>query len=148
MDVNLWAETPLTNIGIFVEDALQSAGIDPILARTGYEFWSFYQGSSLMRIFVYDKNYLFATSPLTTLPTANLDALFKYLLSNPIEPYKLGLNDNIVFISYRAHLSDIFSGERDRIKKALSLMPQKADDMDDFLVKEYGCQYSNFSKIQ
>jgi serine protease Do len=148
MDVNLWAETPLTNIGIFVEDALQSAGIDPILARTGYEFWSFYQGSSLMRIFVYDKNYLFATSPLNTLPTTNLDVLFKYLLSNPIAPYKLGLNDNMVFISYRVHLSDIFSGERDRIKKELSLMPHKADDMDDFLVKEYGCQYSNFSKIQ
>jgi len=54
----------------------------------------------------------------------------------------------MVFISYRVHLSDIFSGERDRIKKELSLMPQKADDMDDFLVKEYGCQYSNFSKIQ
>jgi hypothetical protein len=147
MDLKLWAETPLTNVGIFVEEALQSAGIDPILARTGYEYWSFYQGSSLMRIFVYDKNYLFATSPLNTLPTANLDILFKYLLSNPIAPYKLGLSENTIFISYRAHLSDIFSNHRERIMKELSLLPQKADDMDDFLIKEYGCQYSNFSKV-
>jgi hypothetical protein len=146
MDLKLWAETALTNVGVFVEEALQSANIDPVLARTGYEFWSFYQGSSLLRIFVYDRNYLFATSPLTTLPTANLDVLFKYLLSNPIAPYKLGLNENTIFISYRVHLSDVFTDQRERIMKELSSMPQKADEMDDFLIKEYGCQYSNFAK--
>jgi len=146
LDIKLWEEIPLTNVGLFVEEALQSIGLDPILTRTGYEYWSFYQGSSLLRIFVYDKNYLFATSPLNALPNTNLEALYKYILSNPIQPFKLGITENIIYISYRVHLSDIFSEHRERIMKELAQIPLKSDEMDDFFVKEYGCKYSNFAK--
>jgi serine protease Do len=146
IDLKLWDEPILTNFGIFVEEALKMGGINPILTRTGYEFWSFYQGSSLLRIFVYDKSFMYATSPLNALPNTNLEALYKYLASNPIPPYQLGVYENTIYISYRRHMTDLFTPEKDKIKQELSAFPVKADEMDDFFVKEFGCKYSNFSK--
>ncbi len=146
IDLKLWDEAMLTNLGVFVEDALKMGGVNPILARTGHEFWSFHNGTSLLRFFVYDKSYLYATSPLNALPSANLEALYKYLVSKPIAPYQLGIYDNMIYISYRVRLTDLYTTEKDRVQAELSKFPAKADEMDDFFVKEFGCKYSNFSK--
>jgi serine protease Do len=135
-----------TQIEEFVEETLKDLGINPVLARVGYEFWEFHQGSALIRIFVYDKNYLYATSPLNNLPVSNLDRLYKYLLSNPVGPYQVGVYGNQIYISYRVHLSEVFSSQSDAIKKNFTSIPLKADEMDDFFEKEFACPKSNFAK--
>ncbi len=142
----LFDEKTLDEFATFVEDALRSLNMDPILARAGFDYWQFHQGSSLIRIFVFDKNYLYATSPLNNLPTQNLEPLYEYLLSNPVGPYKLGVYNNQIFISYRIHISDMFSSRKEEIQKHLTNLALKADDMDDFFVNEYGCEMTNYSK--
>lgn len=130
----------------FVESALKMLGMDPVLARSGQDFWEFHHGSSLIRIFFFKEQYLYATSPLNELPTTGLDRLFNYLLSDPLNPYQLGVLDNTIYISYRAHISDIFSPKRDIIKKNLAILALRADEMDNFFVDNFGCKMTHYSK--
>jgi len=55
-----------------VEEAISKLNLNPVLARAGRERWFFHQGSAEIRMFVYNNNYLFATSPLNDLPRKNL----------------------------------------------------------------------------
>lgn len=64
----IFKERGLTDLAVFCEEAIEAMGINPVLARVGYEGWKFYKGSSEIRMFVYDRSYLFATSPLNILP--------------------------------------------------------------------------------
>lgn len=146
IDAELFKEVEPTEVEKFVEKAITQLGINPVLARLGYEYWEFHQGSALLRIFVYDKNYLTATSPLNNLPTTDLERFYRYLLSNPVAPYQLGICQNQVYISYRVHLSEIFSDAADDIMKNYTQMLKKADELDDFLEKEYNCSKSNFAR--
>jgi serine protease Do len=146
IDENLFEEKALNEFGHFVEDALKNLGMDPILARTGFDYWQFHQGSSQIRIFVYNRNYLYCTSPLNLLPSQNLEELYTYLLSDPVPPYKLGVYDNKIYISYRIHISDIYSDQKEKIQFELTQLPIKADEMDDFFVKEFSCEKTHYSK--
>ncbi len=139
-------EIPLSELATFVEGAIESLGMNPVLARAGTEYWKFHQGSSEVRIFVYDRNYLYATSPLNNLPKSNLKELYEYLLKDNVIPYKLGVTDNKIFISYRFHLSDIYTEYADQVKQNLTTLALKADEMDDFFVNNFGCEMTAFSK--
>ncbi len=134
-------------IAKFVEDALLKANINPILARSGTEFWEFHHGTSLIRIFLFNKDYLYATSPLNELPKQNLEGLLKYILgSNNIAPYKLGIYKNTIFLSYRIAVTDLYTSYADEVKKYLADMLKKADELDNFFANEFLCPYSSFSK--
>jgi len=146
IDQKLFEKLAPTKIEAFVEDALQKIGVNPVMTRTGYEYWEFHRGSALVRVFVFDKNYIFATSPINNLPTSNIESLYKYVLSDPIQPYLLGIYKNQIFMSYRAHLSDVFSDYGEEVKKNIANLLDKADDMDDYLETEFGCPKSNFAK--
>ena len=63
-----------------------------------------------------------------------------YLLGKNVEPYSLGVNDNKIFLSYRTHLSDIFTDHADSIKENIKNLALKADDLDNFFEDEYGCE--------
>lgn len=138
----------LSLFATFVEDSLRLMGLNPILARAGKDFWEFYQGSALIRIFVYKEDYLVATSPLNKLPKGNLNDLLEYILAkdHPNKPYTLGISNNHIYLSYRVHLSDIFSAKNQLIMKELSELPQKADDLDTFFVNHYQCEFAVESK--
>lgn len=140
-------EVPLSDLARFVEGAIESLGMNPILARAGTEYWKFHQGSSEIRIFVYNRNYLYATSPLNNLPKANLKELYEYLLKDNVTPYKLGITENKIFIAYRFHLSDLYTSYVDEIKKNLTALALKADELDDFFVHEFGCEMTTYSKL-
>ena len=108
---------------------------------------NFHQGSALVRIFTTNNNnYLFATSPLNQLPKGNLNELLTYVNSNPVPPYQLAIYKNKIFISYRTHLSDIYSGRKDEIKKYVKELVLKADELDDFFRDKFGCEMSLESK--
>lgn len=135
-------------LSVFVESAIENMGLDPVLSRNGAEFWEFYSGSALVRIFVYERNYLYATSPINNLPTGNLENLFKFICSNPVSPYKLGVYQNQIFISYRVRISDVFSDQSETVKQHLSQLILKANEMDDYFSDIFGCEKTNFAKIE
>ena len=143
---NVFKEQPLTPLAIFVEEAIDKLGINPILARTGFEVWKFYKWSSEIRIFVYNGSYLFCTSPINVLPKKDLEPVLNYLLDEKIKPYQFGLSGNQVFISYRVHLSDIQTEYKEEIKKELAAIADKADELDNYLHDEFGCDFSEYSK--
>lgn len=146
IEEKLFNNKNLTDLALFCEEAIQEMGINPILARKGYEQWQFHKGSSEIRIFVYERDYLFATSPINLLPAQNLEPLLKFLLSTEIKPFIIGLQNNEIYVSYRVHMSDVFSDERDTIKKNITNLAFKADELDNYLADTFGCEYSEYSK--
>ncbi len=131
----------------FVEEALKMVNINPILARTGPDFWEFHHGTSLIRIFIFNNDYLYATSPLNELPKQNLEELMKYLLSNTVMPYKLGIYKNIIYLSYRVSITDLHTSYADTIKSNLAKMLTKADELDNLFAEKFQCPFTSFSKI-
>ncbi|HUM51378.1 MAG TPA: trypsin-like peptidase domain-containing protein [Chitinophagales bacterium] len=146
IDEKIFDDKELGKLTQFVENAIQSMGFDPVLARSGNEYWEFHSGSALVRIFVYDKNYLYATSPINNLPIGALDGLLKYIMSNPVSPYKLGVYQNQIYLSYRVRISDIYSDLVESVKQNLGNLILKANEMDDYFVHEFGCEKTNYSK--
>lgn len=146
IDDQLFEETELTPFARFVEEALRDLGMEPALARAGYDYWVFHQGSSQIRIFVFQQNYLYATSPLNRMPREDLENLYRYLLSDPVSPYSLGIHDSQIYLSYRVHISEIFSPHAIEIKKNLTQMALKADEMDNFFVENFSAEMTNYSK--
>jgi len=140
-------EPTLSPLAIFVEDALQELGIDPVIARNGYDYWEFHQGSSLVRIFVYNQNYLYTTSPLVKLPKANLENVYRYILSAPNPPFSFGIFQGLIYMSYRVHMSDLQSSFRSNIQQFIANFAEKADEMDNYLIDNFGCESSEYSKF-
>ena len=133
-------------MAVFVEEVFNELKIDPVIARRGVVFWEFHRGSALVRYFVYRNSFLFATSPLAKLPKTNLQEVYKYILSNPVSPFYLGISQGLIYISYRAHLSDLKSSKRSLIQKNLAALAIKADELDNFLIETYGCEWHEESK--
>ena len=146
IDDKLFTKYSLTDLAIFCEEAIANMGINPVLARVGSESWRFHRGSSEIRMFVYDRSYLFATSPINLLPKQNLEPLLRYLLSTDAKPFILGIYNNEIYVSYRVHLSDIFSDEGEKVKKYITDLAQKADDLDNYLNETFGCEFSQYAK--
>ena len=72
MDISICEEFEKSHFAQFVENALTELGINPVLGRAGRDYWEFHQGSALIRIFVFKRDYLVATSPLNNLPKKNI----------------------------------------------------------------------------
>ncbi|MCO6161623.1 trypsin-like peptidase domain-containing protein [Flavobacterium sp. NRK F7] len=141
-------EEELGELSNFIERAISELGINPILTRAGYEYWNYHQGSSEIRIFIYKRDYLYVTSPINSIPKENLLDLYTYLISSNHSPFKLGIYQNNIFISYRVHISDIFKDEasQNNVKDKIKELALKADEMDDYLVDEFNCPMSTYAK--
>lgn len=146
IDSTVFEEFDKTHFATFVEDSLKKLNVNPVLCRAGRDYWEFHQGSALIRIFVVNNNYLYATSPLNALPKKGLKELLRYLSSTNVAPYNLGVFENNIYISYRSHLSDIYSEMKDEIQQNLMNLVLKADELDDFFKENYGCEMSLESK--
>ena len=143
---NVFKERTLTDLAVFCEEAIEAMGINPVLARVGYESWVFHKGSSEIRMFVYNRQYLFCTSPLNVLPKKNLEPVLSYLLNADVRPYQFGLDGNQIYISYRVHISDVFSEYGEEVQKNLTNMAFKADELDNYLADTFGCEFSEYAK--
>ncbi len=148
IDASVFEEFEKSHFANFTEDALKELGVNPVLCRAGRDFWEFHQGSALVRIFIVNNNYLFVTSPLNRLPKDNLKELLTYINSNQVAPYQLGVYENKIYISYRTHLSDIYSNGKDDIKNNMIRLAIKADELDDFFKDNFGCEMSMESKSE
>lgn len=146
IDEKMFEENPLSDFSLKVEEAINKLKINPVLARSGRERWYFHQGSAEIRMFVYDNNYLFATSPLNDLPRTNLAELYQYILTADTGNHRLSISDNQIYISYRLHISDLYSDNKDEILDGLTQLAIKADDLDDMFVKDFGAKMTHYSK--
>ncbi|MCF6348384.1 MAG: trypsin-like peptidase domain-containing protein [Flavobacteriaceae bacterium] len=146
IDISIFEEFEKSHFAKFVEAGLSELGMNPVLGRAGRDYWEFHQGSAQVRIFVFKSDYLVVTSPLNKLPKQNLKELMNYLLKDNVTPYVLGIYENTIYLSYRAHLSDIFSDHADSIKENIKNLALKADDLDNFFMDNYGCEMSIVAK--
>jgi len=145
VNVSYFSEPILTDLAVFCEQAIAKTGVNPILTRQGPEFWEFYVGSSMVRLFVYDKTYLYATSPINSLPNQNMGALLEELLSKDIYPYQLGIYQKEIFLSYRVHMNYVFSSHQREVQDAIAGMFIKANELDDYFCDTFACGYSSHS---
>ncbi len=145
---DIFIEKKLEKLALFVEDAISKLDINPIIARAWEESWKFHEWSSEIRIFVFDNNYLYITSPLNLLPTKNLWPLYDYILKENIDPFQLWVSDNHIYLSYRVCIHDIFKWDeyKKEISKNIKSFSLKADKLDDMFVEKFGCKMTSYSK--
>lgn len=146
VDEKLFEELTLSDFSLKVEEAISKLDINPVLARSGRERWYFHQGSAEIRMFVYDNNYLFATSPLNELPRANLSEVYEYILTADTEEHRLSISDNQIFLSYRVHISDLYSDKKEDILEGIAQLATKADELDNRFVNDFGAKMTPYSK--
>ncbi|MEB2777366.1 trypsin-like peptidase domain-containing protein [Algoriphagus sp. D3-2-R+10] len=146
MDESLFDESPLSDFSVKVEKAIHKLGINPVLARTGNEYWKFHLGSAEIRMFVYDNNYLFATSSLNELPRKNLGEIYEYIMAADTGEHRLSISDNQIFLSYRIHISDLYSQYAGQVLDNLSQLAAKADEMDNMFVNDFGAEMTKYSR--
>jgi len=142
----IFEEREPSSLSTFCERAIREMGVNPVLARDGYDSWTFHKGSSEVRIFVYENTYLFAVSPINLLPKKEVERVLDYILGEDFSPYKLGIEGRQIYIAYRVHLSDITDASEDEILTNLVNLALKADEMDNMMVEEFGCEFSEYSK--
>jgi len=148
INANLFDEKPITELARRIESGLTKNGINPILARSGYEYWNFYQGSAKVRIYIYDYDFICSSASLNDYPTENIEGVMRYLLSDPIPPYQLGSYGNTIQIGSRCHISDLFSAKYGdtELDKIINLA-QKADEMDNLLYEQFGCPHAATARL-
>lgn len=143
----IFEERTLSPIAQFCEEAIARLGINPILAREATEAWVFHNGSSEIRLFVYDNDYLFTTSPIVLLPKKNVEDVLTFMLNTDFGPYKLGVDGKQIYIAYRIHLADINDETAEEIQQNIADIARKADELDNYMVEKFGCEFSEYSKI-
>lgn len=145
----LFNEQELNPLAQFVEDGLRKLDIDPVIARDGFDYWEFYQGSALIRVFVCRDKYLFATCPMVKVAKDNVEDMYSYILKNEAKPFYMGISDNVLFLSYRVHLTDVLSKKfGPEIQDHLVKLAKKADELDNYFVDNFGCEPSEHANFE
>ena len=142
----IFAEHEPSPLAVFCEQAITEMGVNPVLARDGYDSWTFHKGSSEIRIFVYDNTYLFAVSPINLLPKKEVESVLDYMLSEDFSPYKMGIEGRQIYLAYRIHLSDLNDESEEAIRHNLINLTCRADEMDNWMVERFGCEFSEYSR--
>ncbi|NUO52101.1 MAG: serine protease [Polyangiaceae bacterium] len=125
----------------FVETALASAKIDPVLARHGEQNWSFYSGSAPIKIWSCCSEHLCFSSPLAQPGKKQLGELFRFLLAQDHEPFAFDLQDNIISLNFTVHVSDVFSPQSHQdIGKWIERFVNRSDEIDNHLIENFGCE--------
>jgi len=124
----------------FVEAGLAKANVDPVLARHGFQNWSFHAGSAPIKIWCCCSEHLCFSSPLAQPGKQKLGDLFRFLLSAEHTPLSFDLVDNMIRLNLTVHMSDVFAhANSDEVSGWLAQFVASADRLDNVLVQKYGC---------
>jgi serine protease Do len=130
-------EHPMT---AFVESALRSVNIDPVLARHGDENWSFHSGSAPIKIWSCCSEHLCFSSPLAEVGKQKLGDLFRFLLAEEHAPFSFDLQDNTIRLNLTFHMADVFAAnDADETARWIKKFLDAADAYDNLLIEKYGC---------
>jgi serine protease Do len=124
----------------FVEGALRSASVDPVLARHGSQNWSFYSGSAPIKIWCCCSEHVVFSSPLAQPGKSRLKELFGHLLQADHAPLAFDLHGNIIRLNLTVHMSDVFTpAAHPELSRWVARFVKAADAFDNALIDDYGC---------
>lgn len=148
IDKNIFVEKKLEKFAEFVEYSLAKLWINPIIARAWYERWLFHFWSPEIRVFVFDRSYLYVTSQLNLLPTKDLLPLYEFILLENNSPFQFWVDENCIYFSYRVAITDIFKNEnvKEEIANNIKLFCEKAWEYEEKFKNEYNAKVTNYSK--
>jgi len=150
IDINIFKESEPSYVTKFINSALKSINLNPILCKEGLDYWQFFYKNVLIRIFIQGNgDNLYATSPLNIMPKENIKEILEYMAKDSLKPYFLALYDNTIYLNYRIHLSDIYSDKyKEQIKENFAKFIPKAAFMQEYLKENFNAPYSLESKEQ
>jgi serine protease Do len=133
----------------FVEAALASAGVNPVLARHGDHNWSFHRGSAPIKVWCCCPEHLNFSSSLAQTGASEFSALFRYLLDVSHEPFAFDIYGNIVRMSHVVHTSDVFADDTHaQLIERVQQFIQKTDEVDNLLMQQYGCKPAPETQVE
>jgi serine protease Do len=124
-----------------IEEILEKCGHEIKLSRRGPCLWEVVQGSAKIFVTYYEPNGLIAGDAiLCILPQKNIMAVYEYLLreNNNLEGLTLSIKGQEVVLSLIIY--DRFLSADSGLEMFQRLF-QKADDLDNILVEEFGCSW-------
>lgn len=146
IDDEIFDNEELSDLSVFCEDTLRQMNINPIIARDGYEHWTFHRGMTQIRLFAYDSVHLFAVSPIGVLPKKGVESILDFLLSEDMFPFKCGLDGSDILFVYRIHLTDLTDDTAPEIRRNIIDFVSKAVSLSELLEGQFGCEKSKYSK--
>jgi hypothetical protein len=60
--------------------------------------------------------------------------------------HRLSISDNQIFLSYRVHISDLYSDKKEDILEGIAQLATKADELDNRFVNDFGAKMTPYSK--
>lgn len=85
-------------------------------------------------------------SPINLLPKKEVEPVLDYILSEDFSPYKMGIEGRQIYLAYRIHLSDLTDESEEAIRCNLVNLACRADEMDNWMVERFGCEFSEYSR--
>lgn len=146
IDEEIFDEEELSELSIFCESTISKIGVNPIVARDGFEHWTFHKDRIQIRLFAFDEIHLFMVSPLGILPKKGVEDVLDYLLSVDLYPFKCGLDGSEIFLVYRLHLTDLKEETKPAIEQTIIDFVKKASELGPLLKERFDCVESRYSK--
>lgn len=134
-------EYEAAGIHLTIENILEECGHDIKLSRRGPSLWEVIQGSARIFVTYYEPNGLIAGDAiLCILPQKDIMPIYEYLLreNNNLEGLTLSVKGQEVVLSLIIY--DRFLSAESGLEMFQRLF-QKADDLDNVLVEQYGCAW-------
>ena len=133
----------------FVESALSNASFDPVLARHGYLYWSFYSGSAHVTIYCCCSEHLCLSSGLVKPGKKKLGDLFRFMLAAEHAPFAFDIVENVIRLNMTFHISDVFANQSgDELSSWVSKFMEAADKYDNQLIDQFGCEPAPLTQLE
>ncbi|MGQ3013586.1 MAG: trypsin-like peptidase domain-containing protein [Flavobacteriales bacterium] len=126
------------SMALKIEAALEKAGYNVQLARSGPNLWNIEKGSARIRVqYLPNTKFIYADAVLGYLPKQNLARLYEFMLRKDaeLETAVLSINGREVVVSNVAYEDD-FNAEQ--AAEAYGHLFETADQLDSLLSREYG----------
>jgi hypothetical protein len=129
-----------------IEKLIQKNWINPILARSSEDYWTFYYNSKYVKIFI-DTNWDISLScSLFSIPKNVNSEFYKYLLWEKLSFYKIGFFDEEVQLLYRIHISDILWKNQEEYKQNLEKYFATLNNILEYWKNHFGTEKSKYDK--
>ncbi len=147
IEKNLFDQRTITQLSEMIEEIIQKNWINPILARTSEEYWTFYYHSKYVKILIDNDWDISLSSSLFTIPKNVSSEFYKFLLWEKLSVYKIGFFDEEVQLLYRIHISDILWKNQEEYKQNLENYFATLDNILEYSKNHFGTEKSKYDKI-
>lgn len=147
IEKELFDQRNITKLSEKIEEIIQKNGINPILARTSEEYWTFYYHSKYVKILIDNDWDISLSSPLFTVPKNVSSDFYEFLLGDKVSVYKIGFFDEEIQLLYRIHISDILWKNEQEYKENLEKYFTTLDFICEYSKTHFGTEKSKYDKM-